>query len=388
MVQWKVTIRSIIDSNLAIIVGFLILIAFVGGYLTYSVHAMPNTTTEERPESSWRTAAWFNHSATVTNGSILYQNGTVLSNRSVYLSQLSPRMNGVYTFTYRSTQSGQINGTIDLRYLLRGVEEHRDQKIVVWQQNRSLASTSTGTLHPGDRLTIPFSLDMNSTINKTERVNRLLENPPGQPEVLVRAKTSLEGTVNGQSVDIDRIHAFPIAIERNSYRPARPGLFTSEHEPTQLVTIERNQGLVERMSGPVLLVFGLLGLTASGVARRLNWIELSEMEKERLTYESDRNDFEEWISPMELPDEALDRPTVQATSLSSLVDFAIDTDNRVIETLDGEAYHVLHDGYRYTYSPPPETTTAASARGGRSPESESSTETDGDEPSDEATDGQ
>jgi hypothetical protein len=34
------------------------------------------------------------------------------------------------------------------------------------------------------------------------------------------------------------------------------------------------------------------------------------------------------------------------------VDFAIDTDNAVIERPDGEEFSVVHDGYRYVYRPP------------------------------------
>ena len=102
-----------------------------------------------------------------------------------------------------------------------------------------------------------------------------------------------------------------------------------------------------------LLVFvGPSGLAGFVAARRLNRLSLSNRERESLALGRDRDDFDEWISKIELPPESLDRPEATATSLAALVDFAIDTDNSVIEDPHSGTYHVLHDGCRYTYRPP------------------------------------
>ena len=74
--------------------------------------------------------------------------------------------------------------------------------------------------------------------------------------------------------------------------------------------------------------------------------------RERLAYEDDRRDFDEWISPIRLPKAAVDRPRAEATTLGALMDFAIDTDNSVVDDPDDSAYYVGHDGYLYTYHPP------------------------------------
>ncbi len=80
-------------------------------------------------------------------------------------------------------------------------------------------------------------------------------------------------------------------------------------------------------------------------------LALSSTEQELLAYEDEREDFDEWISTIKLPDEAFDLPRAEAASLGALVDFAIDTDNSVIEDPDDGAYYVVHDGYLYTYQP-------------------------------------
>lgn len=53
-----------------------------------------------------------------------------------------------------------------------------------------------------------------------------------------------------------------------------------------------------------------------------------------------------------LPDEAHELPQAEAETLADLVDFAIDTDNAVVERPDAEEFSVVHDGYRYVYRPP------------------------------------
>jgi hypothetical protein len=74
-------------------------------------------------------------------------------------------------------------------------------------------------------------------------------------------------------------------------------------------------------------------------------------EREQLEYKDDTRDFEEWISTIRLPDEVFDRPQAEATSLGALVDFAIDTNNSVIEDPNERAYYVLHEDYLYIYRP-------------------------------------
>lgn len=67
----------------------------------------------------------------------------------------------------------------------------------------------------------------------------------------------------------------------------------------------------------------------------------------------------EWINQMRIPDEIRERERIEADSLADLVDFAIDTNNSVIED---DGYYVLHDGMLYTYDPPEETVSLSDHR--------------------------
>ena len=123
-------------------------------------------------------------------------------------------------------------------------------------------------------------------------------------------------------------------------------------ETTRPVEVPQEAGPPRTVGGPLLLLVGLAGLRALGWVRRQHPDGLTDVERERLTFEDDREDFDEWISVIELPNEVLDRPRASADSLGSLVDFAIDTDNGVVEDPSRGLYCVLHDGYLYTYEPP------------------------------------
>lgn len=157
-----------------------------------------------------------------------------------------------------------------------------------------------------------------------------------------------------------------ITFEGNGYRVTSNGT-GGAFETTRPVEVPQEAGPPRTVGGPLLLLVGLAGLGALGWVRRQHPDGLTDAERERLTFEDDREDFDEWISVIELPDEVLDRPRASADSLGSLVDFAIDTDNGVVEDPSRGLYCVLHDGYLYTYEPPqlesrPEGVAAASAQ--------------------------
>lgn len=352
MTDWFLRLRAIVDEQFAVVIAILVVLVLLSGWLTYATHVDPGTTTEERPGAWQSTTGWFNHSATVTENNSVYPVGTTLTDRPIYFTEIAPRFNGTYTFAYDASEGGDVNGTVSLQFVLRGIEENRRNSTVVWQTTRPLRTTSKESLEPGETIRVPFSVNMNRTVNRTERIDEQLDNPPGQPQAVVRATVNMQGTVNGQSVDRVREYTLPVAVERGTYRPADPGKMTERQEATRTVTVGRTYGPLRTMGAPVLFFsssVAFIGLLVAGATGRIG---LSPAEQELLTYEDDREDFDEWISTIRLPDEAFDLPRAEATSLGSLVDFAIDTDNSVVEDPVDDAYYVLHDGYLYTYRPP------------------------------------
>lgn len=383
MADW-LRLRAVLDEQFAIVVAVLLVVAAGGGWLTYTTHVEPGTTTEERPASSWATSGWFNHSATVTEPNALYPVGTTLTNRSIYFAPIAPWFNGSYSFAYNASDGGDLNGTVALQFVLRHVERDREETTVVWRTTESLATASNDSMEPGNTIRVPFSIDVNRSMNRTELIQEDLDDPSGQPELVVRATVDLEGTVNGRDVERVAEHTLPIQLERGTYRLAHPGVVTDREQTTETVTVQRSYGPIRTVGSPVLLLVGLAGLVGVVAVRRRGELALSETERERLAYEDDREEFDEWISPVRLPDEAFDRSRAEAASLGALVDFAIDTGNAVVEDPDDDAYYVLHDGYLYTYRPPERpdewSLRLLDADDGSAAESATPPETDGESP--------
>lgn len=352
MADWQLRLRGALDEYFAIIVIALIVAALLGGWVSYSTHAAPGTTTEERAVDSWQTTGGFNHSATVTEPNDAYPVGTVLTERPFYFTRVAPDFNGTYTFTYEATGTGDLSRNVTLELVLRGIDEDSEERTVLWETTRELRAETTDAIEPGEEVRVPFSVDMHETVNRTETIDEQLGDPPGQTEVAIRAVNDLSGTVNGRMIERTETHTLPIALEGGTYHPDNPGATTEEYQTTRSVTVERTYGPVRSLAAPLLFVGSLSTLAGLVVARHRRRFRLSPAERALLAYRDDRDDFDEWISTIKLPDDVFSLPRAEAASLGDLVDFAIDTDTSVVADPRRESYYVVHDGRLYAYTPP------------------------------------
>jgi hypothetical protein len=148
----------------------------------------------------------------------------------------------------------------------------------------------------------------------------------------------------------------PLSIESNTYSVNASDPVTAGDRRTERrsETVVVPPGPLERFGGPVALLVGLVGLAGFGMGRYREAFEVSDREREYLSYRSDRSEFDEWITEVRPPTDRIDDATVhvETTSLAGLVDLAIDTDRRVLETEDGGRYLVLDDDVVYSYRPP------------------------------------
>jgi hypothetical protein len=346
-------LRAILDRQFLFVVAALVLLVLLGGWLTYTAHISPGTTTEEQTGASWQTTGQYDHSATVQRSNSVFSRGTELTNRSVYFTDVSPQLNGTFRFTYAASETGDLNQSISLSLVIRGVEQRGESQnqTVLWQTTRLINDRVSESANPDEATRVPFSIDVKNVANRTEQINEELGGPPGQTEVFVRATVEYQGTVNGNAVDRTKTYALPIGLDGDTYTAGSTDPETERHETIQTVTVQQTSGPSHAIGGPSLLFASLVGLIGLLRVYQQGKLGLSERERERLEYEDDKGDFEEWISTVRLPDEAFDRPQAEATSLSALVDFAIDTNNSVIEDPNEGAYYVLHEDYLYAYRP-------------------------------------
>ncbi|WP_439027426.1 DUF5305 domain-containing protein [Haloarchaeobius sp. DT45] len=352
-------LRAVLESQYVTVVAVLVLLALLGGWLTYGAYATQETTTEQLTEQSWAITGSFNHAATVTEENSLYPTGTELTNRSVYFGRVAPDFEGKYRFTYDARKSGTLSGAVDLVLVLRGVQgDQNEQQTVLWQTKEQLGNTSFDSLQPGQSVEIPFAFNATGAKAEADNLSEQL-GASGETRVHVRAVVTAEGTVNGEQLQKKQTHLLPLSFEETTYEVPSPATETTAFNETRTVTVEEEPSGVGTTLGPFLAGTSLIGLVGVGAAKRTGHIELSETERQRLDYRDDRNEFDEWISTIDLPRDAFERPEAEAESLQALVDFAIDTDNAVLEAPDEEAYYVVHGDYLYSYRPPAEESTVS-----------------------------
>lgn len=346
-------LRAFIDDNFVAVVTVLVLITALGGWLTYTTYAEQPTTIEERTVSTWGYTGTFDHGATVTQNNPVYPMGERLSNRSVYFLNVGPELNGSFAYRYRASDGGNLTATITKRVVLRGVEigtTGDETPTELWRMTWELGQRRVDSLRPGETVHIPYRVNVSEAGNRTEQIRDELGT--GEESIGIETTVHIEGTVNGRPVENTTQYALRIRPGDKAYRVEDPGPIKAVHNRTAAVEVEQSHGFFRYVASALLLALPLGAVIGLGAARSRNGPTLSTADRERLAYEADRSDFDEWVSTIKLPEEAFDRPTAEAASLGALVDFALDTDSAVVEEPDGSAFYVVHDEFLYTYRPP------------------------------------
>lgn len=341
--------RYLLDEYLLVVVLALLGAAALGGFLTYTAYAAPGTTTETRTVSSWETTPDLDHAATVTRDNEVFRTGRTLENRDVYYTRISPILDGTFRTGYRTTGEGSLDTSVEVDLVIRAVSE--ESNITYWRVGRSLASRETTDLAPGEVTATTFSLNISQVESRRDRVTGSLGGTAGTVETVVVARTTYDGSVNGREVSRTRGQEFPLVIEENTYRIRTDGVRGGRFTQSERVAVRNEPSPLRATAGPVLLALGLLGLAGLVVGQRTGRLELTAGERARLVHERERSEFEEWITAGRVSEAALDGPAVTVESLEGLVDIAIDTDRRVIETDTGR-YFVPGDGLVYRYTSP------------------------------------
>jgi hypothetical protein len=377
--DWQLRARAVLSNRGTEVAALLVVLALIGGWVTYTTHVDPGTTTEERVVASWSRTAGFDHGATVRNPNPVFGEGERLSNRTIYFTRVSPVLDGNYTLGYAATDGGPLNATVRLGLVIQGVTGEEGEE-PLWRTTRALGSRSASDLRPGETLRVPFSLDVREVQNRTDGVTSTLGSI-GETEVFLLADVRLErgGAAGGDGRTFQQ--ELGLVPERSTYRVTGGRPSAERYETTETVRVSRDYGPFREVGGPFVLLSAAVGLCALGAGFWRDAFDLTDQEREWLGYRSDRDEFDEWVHTVQLPSEAHDLPRARADSLAALVDFAIDVDGAVLEPPEGGVFYVVHDGYLYTYTAPlppdwneaePSPTTLTEE--GREPESDTGTD--------------
>lgn len=346
------TIRRGIADNFVLVVACVVLIGAIGGFLTYATHIEPGTTTETREVSSWQSDGAFSHQATVVNETTAFSEGTVLRNRSVYFRELTPILNGTFSYGYEA-QAGNVTTETTVLLHYRAVESTESgNETTYWEVTRPVARGQAEALGPGERATVPFSMNASAAIERARRIDAEHGDTPGQLSIAVIARVDISGTRNGQQVDTTNAYRLNIAPGGSVYRVASSDDRTASGSQTQQVTVPSEYGFVRRAGSPLALLLATGTLLGLLYARYTGRLSLSEAERQRAEYRAARAEFDEWITSGQLPADTDQLPTITVETLEGLVDVAIDTNNRVIEQSTDAKYVVFVDDRLYQYEPP------------------------------------
>jgi len=348
MVSWQLRLRAVLTKQYAVVLAVVLVFMLLGGWMTYSAYVSPGETETEEEVTMWELDGEFTHGATVETDNPVFTQGTRLSDRSVYFTRLSPELDGSFNTSYTARESGNLDQTVSLSMVMRAVEQQDEQTTVHWETHTELDNTTVEAVEPGEQVQVTFSENMSAAESELTNISEEIGGTPGETELFIQATVSSQGTINGEMIDKTETYTLPVTFENSIYRVGGAEPTTKSYETTHTVSVQERPGLIPRIGGPLLLVVSLGGVGLITTTRRE---PLTERKQVELTYRDDRETFDEWISKIQLPEEAFDLPRASAASLGDLVDFAIDTDNSVIEDPDEEAYYVCHDGYLYTYAP-------------------------------------
>ena len=366
--------KQLVSGWLIAIVIVLVLISGAAAAGAYHAHTNPPIERDEVVVAAWSEETTLGHQARVTEPNLVFEQNQTLLNRPVYFSRVSPTLEGRHDYRYAASDEGNLTVETDVIVRLRSVDSEGN---VYWQRSDTIDHSRVEGLAPGETATTTTALNVSDVVEELERTEASLGATLGTTEIRVIFDTSASGTVNGENVRTRHVDSILVEPSSGSFSVQTDEGVRERYERTETIESEGTHGPL-RMYGPfgVLLasmagMVSLVGLNRTGrltpTEDDLNAIEPSE-----------RDETEDWISAVTVPDKALETVAIPVDSLTDLVDIAIDTNERVLEDDDRKGFYVLDDTVHYVYLPV-ERTDSTSAE----PPSEPSGE-DADEPGDDA----
>lgn len=351
----RIRLRSVLNEWIIVIVFLMLALAAVGGYMTYTAYENPGTTVETEQVSSWEANGTYTTAARVTKPNPLYPIGTTLQGNPAYFTAASPIIDGQFRFGYNATGSGSMTMTAQQTLILRSISNDGTGTTEYWRTTKPIGQRRMDDVGPGEMMTASFEWNVSRQYLRAQNISERLNNPPGSTQLLVVSTVQMEGTVNNQPVTEAAQYRLPIEVNGATFEPAGVQGSALTGSTTTQVTRQQTYGQLWRLGGPGAIVFGLLGLiTVAYIYIGTELLSISDAERRFVTFQSSRDEFDDWITTAELPEAATDRPTASVETLEGLVDTAIDIDSRVLTPPGETAFYVPHDDLLCVYRPSPE----------------------------------
>lgn len=349
MSSLSVPTRTFLQKWSPAIILVLLLVALLGGWFTYSIHTGPDETiTEEEVVGTWTVESSFDHAATVRQDTRVFQAGDRFEQRPLYFTRPMPELDITHTLEHENSDGNEATATVELSFVLRSVDEMDDQEVVHWEERETLA-TEDASLASGERMTTDVDINVTEADEQITEIQQELGASPGVAEIVLVADVSLESNLAGESMSDQREELLFVTLDGATYRIETDDSGRTSSDVTEETTTVVEPSPIELYGPLVVLVAGVAGAVFVGFVRSRGAFTVSPSERRRYEYESIREDFDEWISEVELPTTP-PGTTYRVGDLSALVDIAIDSNRRVLQ--DDSRFWVAVDDIVYVYEAP------------------------------------
>jgi len=312
----------------------------------YTTHVEPGTETQQETVAEWETNGEISHSAIVVNGTTVFPTGTTLADRSMYYTQISPDLEIDLQYGFVA-DGGELDVDGESTLVLRSVNEDGDE---LWRTDEQLDSFNA-TLEPGEGIERTVSVDVPELTAELERIEEELGAAIGTTEIDIEHDITAEATIDGQSETHSNTYFVGIDPGGDVHTVETETAGPETHQRTGTVVTERTHGTPRNVSGPLLILIGILGGIGLTVGRYRDVFALTDAERKNLEFAETRGELDDWISRARVNEWSTTDEYVRTDTLGDLVDVAIDTDERVIEDLEQSRYYVFSDAQRYVYEP-------------------------------------
>lgn len=349
-------LKALIDDYFLVIVVALLIIAAGGAWVTYSTVLSPGSHVEQRPAASWEVNGGFNHSATVVNDSLVFDEGDVRNDRMFYITNSTPILNGSFWFhlggsSGNATVSTEAHIVDFAHYQKKNDETEEVTQRRIWQNKRAIAANVT-KLQAGETENTSFSIDADQLRDRKRNLHKehksLYQIADIRTQVFVT--TQVNGTVDGYPVDRTFNYTLPINSTMDYF------VVSPTRSPNEQVLINQpkevpNQPGILLQGGSIAgLLIPLAGLLGLFYGRENDWFDVSEETRTEIQHAKLQSEFEDWVTTGTIPADT-DQPTIAVDSLEGLVDIAFDSNRRVIKDTETGMYVLRDDDVRYQYTP-------------------------------------
>lgn len=364
-------VRQHVANNLRLVVIALLVLAVIGGWVTYSAHVNPPTERDERAVGAVETQGEYRHGAEIRKENPIYPVGSNLQNRRHYFYSISPVLNGTFTHEYAANGSDVVvETTLYLR--LRSADNEGEY----WSFTEPLADRRIEPDDAEGTVDVPFEVNVTDSMHRIAETAAQLGGSPGDPELVITTETIVSATVEGERMTTTTTHELPITSSGSTYTVGPAKTDTASEQITRAFAVPREYGPITSY-GAVLSLLGAvvsLGLVI-GLHRR-GALQPSEPIRAAAATARERKKLDEWITTGRIPATYRNSPFVLVTSLSGLVDIAIDSDRRVIEDDEHGGFYVVDDDVLYAFEPEKDATNSFSVTEGDEPSGSMDEESD------------